>query len=290
MNDNRAFTLIELLVVISIIALLIGILLPALGAARQAARQMQSNTHVRGIHQGMVIHAQANKTGATAGQYPGHGPNGSILSGDEIEARLDMDQISGSWNSSWHGGSTLGRYALMLDQQLFSPEYAVNPLETNTAITPYDFTDGDDWPDQARADSGEYVGNYSYALLSNAEAPRPASSSLPARRAGGRAMEWGETLNSAAVVIADRNLGAPSNSGNNHSHVTREGSGQWRGSVGWNDNHVATEDSTRVQTQYDMQAHEEDNLFIDTGGSGDNACLTHAESDFLTGAEDCDVS
>ena len=63
-RKNRAFTLIELLVVISIIALLIAILLPALGRARESAKRIQCAANTRSVAQAHMFVGEDNK-----GQY-----------------------------------------------------------------------------------------------------------------------------------------------------------------------------------------------------------------------------
>lgn len=78
---KKGFTIVELLVVISIIALLVGILLPAIGKARDAAMQTQSSANLRNMAAANAAYSadwsdrQWTSVPDDAGLYGGSCPN-----------------------------------------------------------------------------------------------------------------------------------------------------------------------------------------------------------------------
>ena len=60
---RQGFTLIELLVVVAIIALLIAILIPSLGRAKELANRATCSANLHGIMQSMILYAAEQQTG-----------------------------------------------------------------------------------------------------------------------------------------------------------------------------------------------------------------------------------
>ncbi|MBX3355371.1 MAG: type II secretion system protein [Phycisphaeraceae bacterium] len=247
-HRNQGFTLIELLVVMAIIALLLGILLPALGKARAAARQTKCSTQLKQIHTGFLTHAASEGGGEFP--LPGVINRQGIIPGRGLPNELK--------NSHAH------LYSACIARELFTPQILVSPSEVSGRVavcSNYNYSsyqpandtywDGD-VPDPANggAGSGSLGNNFRTQLTDGVCHTSYATMPLMARDASARKesrrdRHWRNTSDSGFAVLGNRGVEDGQTTTNAYTNsITLQIHGpktSWEGNICYNDNHVAFE-------------------------------------------------
>ena len=245
-NRRSGFTLIELLVVIAIIALLIGILLPALGKARASARQLKDSSQVRGVVQALAIWAGNNQE-----QYPLPGEL------DKNATTVDYGQKTDA-KKAFLANITSHILSLLIFNSNVTTELLISPAEANGNIAQmqkYEFNSpqgaagSDDslalWDPRFRGtpiDETTWGGTDTNGHQSYAHIPP----------VGKQKVKWSNTFNASEAVFGNRGpiyKGSaqngwaldPSTSGygvNSTTLLIHGSRTTWEGNIGYNDSHV----------------------------------------------------
>jgi prepilin-type N-terminal cleavage/methylation domain-containing protein/prepilin-type processing-associated H-X9-DG protein len=156
-QPRRAFTLIELLVVIAIIGVLIALLLPAVQAAREAARRAQCTNNLKqlgiALHNyhsavnsfpvGFLFPAVASAGGSSALGIPDLHWRWSVLA--QMSPYLEMTNVYNIMNFNWPiapGPGASGPFAGYPAYKPFPVHYTAITAKVNTFLCPSDGAQG----------------------------------------------------------------------------------------------------------------------------------------------------
>lgn len=184
-STARAFTLIELLVVVAIIALLISILLPSLGKAKEMANRVYCAANMTGITKSLILYGSDNADRFPSVPGPSNGANYSVNFPSNATSSLTPDGALVTTNT-YQGDPLACLWMLVLNRSTANPKLYICKSDLG-AGTPASVTD----------DTGHYYANF--------QKPDQISFSVanPWANGGGNGQWWRTTLDTQTPVLSD---------------------------------------------------------------------------------------
>lgn len=135
LKTRRAFSLTDLLAVIAVMALLVGLMVPALPTPQQSAQTIKDATQITQIHQAFMIYASERTDGTL--------PIPGLINRLAAQVGGQAMQLQGQGNEDYAKNNSANLYSSCIAKEIITTSLVIGPTEVNPIVVEkrdYNFT------------------------------------------------------------------------------------------------------------------------------------------------------